>query len=335
VLVLYPIPPGLAPEAARLGCSITAGDPLLLDRTLAALEAGPPGPRLSIQVEVETGLGRGGFGPEAARAAAARIEASTVARVIGIWSHLAAPEDPRRTSEQERRFLAAAELFGDGRIDLPRHLAASGGLLSGVARQLERVRPGLAVYGMTPEELPIPAGLADAASALRPVMSLHARPVRVADLPAGSGISYGPSFTTDRVTRIASLPLGYGDGWARSLSNRAQALVRGVRVALVGNVAMDAVMADVTDVPGPPVHVDDEFTLIGEQGAEVISALDVARSRTTNSWEVVTTMARRLPRVYHASAVPVGLRTLTVERYLWPASSSGTATSATSRSTPS
>jgi alanine racemase len=98
---------------------------------------------------------------------------------------------------------------------------------------------------------------------------------------------------------------------------------------------MDAIMADVTDVPGAPVAVDDEFTLLGDQDGDRISADDLARSRTTISWEVVTAMAARLPRVYHARAVPVGIRTLTVERFRWPTSSSGTATSAISRSTPS
>ena len=145
-------------------------------------------------------------------------------------------------------------------------------------------------------------------------MSLHARPVRVADLPAGWGISYGPTFRTARPSRIATLPLGYGDGWSRQLSNRASALVRGRRVPLVGNVAMDAVMADVTDVPGPPVDGNDEFVLLGRPGDERITAEDLARERTTNSWEVVTAMARRLPRVYHAAAGPVGLRTLTERR---------------------
>ena len=148
------------------------------------------------------------------------------------------------------------------------------------------------------------------AARLRPVMSLIARPVRVADLPAGWGISYGPTFRTARPSRIATLPLGYGDGWSRRLSNRASAIVRGVRVPLVGNVAMDAVMADVTDVPGPPVDGDDEFVLLGSSGDDRISAEELAQERTTNTWEVVTGMARRLPRVYHAAARPVGLRTL-------------------------
>ena len=145
-------------------------------------------------------------------------------------------------------------------------------------------------------------------------MSLHARPVRVADLPSETGISYGPSFTTTRPSRIATLPLGYGDGFPRSLSNRAQALVRGVRVPLVGNVAMDAVMADVTDVPGPPVGVDDEFVLVGTQGEAAIPIEELARLRTTNTWETVTAMSHRLPRVYHAAAVPVAVRTLAAWR---------------------
>ena len=107
--------------------------------------------------------------------------------------------------------------------------------------------------------------------------------------------------------------------------------MRGVRVPLVGTVAMDAVMAEVTDVPGPPVGVDDEFVLFGEQDGQRITALDLAQRRTTISYEVVTAMARRVARVYYRSAVPVGLRTLTEETYAWRLSNSGTETSATSR----
>ncbi len=145
-------------------------------------------------------------------------------------------------------------------------------------------------------------------------MALLARPVRVADLPADHGISYGPSFRTTRPSRIATLPVGYADGWSRSLSNRASAIVRGRRVPLVGTVAMDAVMADVTDVPGRPVDTTDEFVLLGAAGGERITAAELAQQRTTISWEVVSAMSRRLPRVYHAAAGPVGLRTLTEPR---------------------
>ncbi|HEY7826684.1 MAG TPA: alanine racemase C-terminal domain-containing protein, partial [Candidatus Limnocylindrales bacterium] len=168
----------------------------------------------------------------------------------------------------------------------------------------------LALYGLLPDDLPADRRTGLLAGALRPILSLHARPVRVADLPAGSGISYGPTFSTSRPSRIATLPLGYADGWPRALSNRAEALVRGQRVPLVGTVAMDAVMADVTDLPGPPVSIDDEFVLIGRQAGAEISAGEVAQARTTISWEVVSDMARRLPRVYHAGLVPLSVRTL-------------------------
>ena len=166
-------------------------------------------------------------------------------------------------------------------------------------------------------------------------MSLVARPVRVWSCRPATGSRYGPTFATGRPSRIATLPLGYGDGWPRSLSNRAEALVRGVRVPLVGNVAMDACMFDVTDVPGPPVGVDDEFVLLGSQGDERITAADLARARTTNSWEVVTSMSRRVPRVYDAAAGARGLRTLISGEDFWLGSNSGMGISATSRSTPS
>jgi alanine racemase len=339
LLVLYPIPPSLARDARRIGLTVTASDADILARTLAALDGRRDSragwPPLAVQVEIETGLGRGGFEEDGVGRAIEAIAAAQGARLAGLWSHLAAPEDRSLTSEQERRFHVVAALLGGGGVDLPRHLVATGGLLAGGVAHLEGIRPGLALYGLVPEGLAVPPELTTVAGELRPVLSLHARPVRVVDLPSGSGVGYGPSFVTARPSRVATLPIGYGDGWTRSLSNRADAIVRGRREPLVGTVAMDAVMADVTDVPGDPVGVDDEFTLLGAQGDEAIVAAELARSRNTISWEVVTAMARRVPRVYHSAAGPVGLRTLTVERYLWPASSSGTATSATSRSTPS
>jgi alanine racemase len=117
------------------------------------------------------------------------------------------------------------------------------------------------------------------------------------------------------------------------LSNRAEVLVRGVRVPVIGNVAMDATMIDVTNLPGRPVDIDDEVVLIGRQGDAEIGAAEVARWRTTNSWEVVTAMSARLTRVYDAAAGLTGSRRLSQLEDPWPGSSSGTATSATSRST--
>jgi len=314
ILVLYPIPASLAGDAARREIGVTAGDPVLLDRLLEAIARESPKPPepLALHLEIETGLGRGGFDPVAAVGAADRIRATPGVRLASAWTHLQAAEDPERTAAQLSRFEAAAtDLRAAGHL-LPRHLSASGGILEGGIASLDGVRPGLAIYGLVPDELLVGTGSRTnpRATELEPALSLRAQPVRVATLPAGTGISYGPTFTTSRASRIATLPLGYGDGWPRSLSNRASALVRGVRAPIVGNVAMDAVMVDVTDVPGEPVTVDDEFVLLGRQGELDIAAADLARARSTNSWEVVTTMAGRLPRVYHAASGPQGLRTL-------------------------
>jgi len=324
VLVLFPIPAALAPEARRAAVAVTVGDRQLLDELLAALREDTDGPPLDVHLELETGLGRGGFGrPDALRAACDLGEAPG-ARLVGAWTHLQAPEDEARSHAQTAAFASImADLEGDGLQLWRRHVSASGSLVLGEDVSAGGVRPGLTTYGLIPDELlgasESPGsgerGIKAAARGLQPILELRARPVRVADLPAGWGISYGPTFTTTRPSRIATLPLGYGDGWSRALSNRAHALVRGQRVPLVGNVAMDSVMADVTDVPGEPVTVHDEFVLIGAQGGQQITAADVAKARGTNSWEVVTNLAGRLPRVYHAASVPREMRTLSGDAF--------------------
>lgn len=310
ILVLYPIPPECAAEAAALDIAVTVGDATLLEELIAVTS--PASPDLAVHLEVETGLGRGGFLPDDVARVAALIKAAPGLRLTSAWTHLQAAEDQALTERQVTRFAAAVAALRAAGHDLPSHMAASGGILTGGVASLDGIRPGLATYGLVPDEL---LDGADAAASiaeanLRPVLSLHAQPVRVADLPAGWGIGYGPSFVTARPSRIATLPLGYGDGWPRSLSNRASALIRGSRAPIVGNVAMDAVMVDVTDVPGEPVGVHDELVLIGRQGDDEITAASLAAARSTNSWEVVTAMAARLPRVYHARSGPQGLRTL-------------------------
>jgi alanine racemase len=338
ILVLFPVPPEEAARAVRRGIGLTGGDRDVLDRLLAAFTAdrdrGLVGGRaLHVQLEIETGLGRGGIQAAGLADAVRAIRRTPGARLDGVWSHLTAAEDSNRTRRQQQQFDDALRALADsGMRAAVSHLASSGGLLAGVTAY-EAIRPGLSIYGLVPDGMADGPAARGGAAALRPVMALRARPVRVADLPAGWGVSYGPSFETRRSSRIATLPLGYGDGWPRALSNRAEALVRGRRVPLVGTVAMDAIMADVTDVRGAPVGVDDEFTLLGEDGAERITALDLARSRATISWEVVTSMSRRLPRVYHAAAGVAGLRTLAHGETAWHPSSSGMATSVSSRST--
>jgi len=307
ILVLYPVPVTWLDAARANAIDVTAGDPVLLKRLLATPAGSAP---LGVQLEVETGLGRGGFAVEEVAEVAAQLAGHPGIRLSGLWTHLQAPDDRPRTERQLERLAAAIAAIHAAGIELPpRHVASSGMVLGANVAAYDGTRPGLSLYGIIPDELDEAAG-SSSPPGLRPVLSLHARPVRVTDVPAGWGISYGPSFTTDRPSRIATLPVGYGDGWSRSLSNRAEALVRGRRAPIVGTVAMDAIMVDVTDVPGAPVGVDDLFTLIGSQGVERITARDLARTRTTISWEIVTSMSRRLPRVYHSAAGHLSVRFL-------------------------
>ncbi len=159
--------------------------------------------------------------------------------------------------------------------------------------------------------LPIGADARDAATALRPAMRLVATPIRVETAAEATPIGYGARWRAPRPSVIATLPVGYGDGYPRVLSPGAEALVRGRRVPIVGTIAMDALAVDVTAVEG--CGMDDEFVLLGDQNGERITAQELARLRNTIVWEVVTSMARRIPRVYHAPAGAVGMRTLAGE----------------------
>ena len=325
ILILFPIPADLAPDALRYRLSITAGDRDLLGRTLAALEAAPAadgGERLPIHLEVETGLGRGGVQPEEVAAVATAIDACPRARLAGLWSHLQSGGEAGTTARQEARFGVAAGLLEAAGLTSPtRHLVASGGLLAATAGSYHRVRAGIAVYGMVPDGLIAAPENEALVAGLRPAMALRARPVRVAWLEAGTGVSYGPSFVTRRRSCIATLPLGYADGYPRGLSNTAQVLVRGLRAPQVGTVAMDAIMVDVTDIPGPPITIDDVFTLLGAQGGDRISAPEVARWSNTISHEVLASMSGRLPRVYYAAAEAVGMRAVACDAGLGGAGS--------------
>jgi alanine racemase len=244
--------------------------------------------------------------------AAAAIAATPGAELAGLWSHLASSHDPDASARQVERFQAAeASILAAGLPLPPRHLAATGALLAGTGASLEMVRPGLALYGEVPDDFPVDPARATIAAELRPAMTLKARALRLEWLEAGETVGYGGRWTAPRRSLLATLPIGYGDGWSRAYGGTASALVRGRRVPLVGSVAMDAVMADVTALP--ELTTDDEFVLLGAQGDERITATELARARTTISWEVLASMAYRVARVYHAEAGLSGIRTLAGE----------------------
>lgn len=313
ILVMFPIPVRAVARAAESRIEIVAAEATTTAATLAqwhnAAVGVPEDVELHVHLEVETGLSRGGVKPRAVVALARLIASTPRVRLAGLWSHLATPESSDATFAQDRAFEDAVAALSDAGIALPpRHLSATGGLFTEWAPNHEGVRPGLSLYGILPENLAVGAREVEIFGRLQPAMALKCRPLRLETFPVGTPVGYGGRWLAERESVIATLPIGYGDGWARSYSPGAQAIVRGRRAPLVGTVAMDAVMADVTDVPG--VELDDEFVLLGRQGGESIDANELARLRNTIPWEVVTTMAYRVPRVYHAGSVLMGLRTL-------------------------
>lgn len=304
VLLLYPIPDEALQDAARAGFEVTISTSHGAASAARAWAAGPVDGTLVAHVEVDTGFTRMGIHPERLAEALEAIRRPGI-RVAALWSHLATPEDATTAGAQEARLDAAATLARGWGIE-GTHLAASGGILTGrgIARAL--VRPGLIAYGVLPD-----GPLGEAADdpmrqALVPALRLVARPMRIQEVAAGTRVGYGGAWVAPRPSRIATLPVGYGDGYARA-STGADVLVQGRHAPVVGVISMDACTVDVTDVPG--ASLEDEHVLLGAQGSGSVSAGTLAQRRTTIPWEVLAGMARRLTRVYDAAVGPSGVRT--------------------------
>ena len=310
VLALFEPPPDGIAAAAVAGVEVS----LATEDAARAVERArvPAGVPLRVHLEIDTGLGRAGVRADRAGHVAASLARLPGVELVGTWTHLASAHDATVSVRQDRRFRDASAAVQEAAAHaVLRHIAATGGVLASTTPQYDMVRLGLSLYGLLPDAFPAAPDTRTAMAALRPAMSLHARPLRVTDVETGDAVGYGARWRAERPSRIATLPVGYGDGWAYVSAGRTSALVRGRRVPLVGSVAMDAIAADVTDVPG--VGPDDEFVLLGSQGPEQITALELARERTTIPWEIVTAMAWRLPRVYDAGGEVLSVRMLSGE----------------------
>lgn len=317
ILVVYPVLADGVAAAVEAGLQLSIGGAGGVRDTLAAWSrdrARLAGRALRLHVEVDTGMGRGGIAPEELVDVADALDGAAGVERTGVWSHLADGSDPKRSAEQARRLDAAvAALVATGRPMPRRHLVATEGLFAQTAPAYEMVRIGLAFYGELGVDVhPSPAQAVHAA-ALRPAMTVKARAVRLEPVAAGATVGYGGEWRAERPSRIATLPIGYADGWPRASWPVASALVRGRRVPLVGRVSMDSVCADVTGVDASP---DDEFVLLGSQGDERISAADLARQRHTIPNEVFCAFGPRLPRLYRQGGrlVAASHRDETVER---------------------
>jgi alanine racemase len=261
----------------------------------AALNAGVVA---DVHVKVDTGMGRLGIRFDELSEFVAALERFRNVRIDGVMSHLAAADDTTcqpLTRDQIQRFENAVLVFRDhGYRPTHLHLANSAGVYGHRDAWGNMVRPGGVLYGLWRDVLP-PSNDPE----LLPVMSLHTRISLLKWVPPGETIGYGCTFEASRRSLIATLPVGYHDGYMRGLSNRAHVIVRGMYAPVVGRISMDLTLIDVTNVP--EVELDDQVTLLGwdRQNAELkIVAEDLARIAGTLSYEVTCGISQRVPRVY-------------------------------------
>jgi alanine racemase len=250
---------------------------------------------VNFHLKVDTGMGRLGVRLDELAEFARALGRFDSVKLDGVMTHLAAADSDTTdyTERQIVRYEEAVEILCDLGFDPSwRHLANSAGIHAYPQSHGNLARVGAAMYGLTRDVLSTKIEPFD----VRPVMSLHSRVVMLKTVPAGTPLGYGCAFTTARESRVATLPIGYADGLRRLHSNNGRVIIRGQFAPIVGRVSMDLTIIDVTDVHG--VELGDEALLIGERNGLRISAEDLAEQIGTISYEIVTGISARAPRVY-------------------------------------
>lgn len=246
--------------------------------------AAKTGKKALCHVKQDTGMGRIGTRRANVFGIIEKLAKNPNVILDGLYTHLSSADtDPAFTEEQVGYFrdtLTNVQLHG---IHINHvHMAASPGIAARTDIFYDMVRPGHAAYGL--------------AEGYEPVLSFKTRVVYVKDVPAGSSISYGRSFIAQKPMKVATLPVGYGDGYLRAFSNKAEVLIKGKRRRVLGNVTMDMMMVDITDAP--EVSVGDEAVLAGRQGDEEITWAELAQKAGTIDYELCTLLMPRVPRIY-------------------------------------
>ncbi len=282
--------PAQAEAAVAHDLIVTVND-MAFARALAQ-QAHDAGKRSSVHVKVDTGMGRFGRLPHELLPFLEKVTRLPQLRLEGLWTHFATADEGDKTFVREQYDIyRQAAARASERFDIRyRHVANSAAILDLPETWLDAVRPGIAIYGL------YPSTEVNTDLVLRPALTLISHVGRVRTLPTGASVSYGRTFIAPRPTTVALLPIGYGDGVHRLLSNRGQVLIRGQRAPIIGRVCMDNIMVDVTGVAG--VQEGDEAVLIGQQGDERISAEEVASWAQTINYEITTSLLPRATRVY-------------------------------------
>lgn len=284
-VIAYKLTPVVA-DAADLGRFARAAEDLQV-------------PRVSIHLKVDTGMSRLGVRPEKLDEFIAVLKSTSGVALGGLCSHLSEADSQSElpTEEQLRRLDAChGRLLLAGLSPGVIHVANTAGAVRFAAARFDLVRPGIGLFGVAPAHTPL--------SGLWPVMALKTRIVALREVPAGTGVSYGGVTCTTRRTRVATLPIGYADGYTRRMSSRAQVLCAGRRCPVLAPITMDMTMIDVTDVPEGQAKLGDEVTLLGSQvgpdgeAQAPITLAELADWADTIPWEICCAISKRVPRVY-------------------------------------
>ena len=259
-------------------------------------EARRRGVTLNFHLKVDTGMGRIGLPSAEVERWLPEMGQIESLKLEGLFSHFSHAEsvEGSYTQSQLKAFQLVLKRLRSAGYNPPWvHLANSAAVITLPSAHFTMVRPGLMLYGAYPS--PVMASQV----ALKPVLSWRTRVLQLKRVPEGSSISYGQIFVTQRESSIATLPVGYADGYPRLLSNRGEVLIRGQRAPVAGRICMDLTMVDVTDIRG--VEQGDEVVLLGAQGKAAISADEMARWAETISYEIFTSISDRVPRIHYHS----------------------------------
>lgn len=258
----------------------------------AALRAGK---KAVIHLVVDTGMSRIGLPvTEEAADEAVKIKSLSGIEVEGLFTHFAKADetDKTATNRQMESYRKFTDLLLERGVEIPiLHCSNSAGILDLPAANFHAVRAGISIYGLYPSY-----EVDKETVKLRPVMGLKSAVTYIKTIAPGTAVSYGGTFVADKEMVIATIPVGYGDGYPRNLSGKGEVLIRGQRARILGRVCMDQFMVDVTDIEG--VEEDDEAVLIGKQGENEITVEDIAEACGGFHYEILCDIGKRVPRVY-------------------------------------
>ncbi len=259
-----------------------------------------------IHLALDTGMSRIGMKPDREHAKeAAAIAALDGIEVEGLFTHFARADETDKSAyeEQYRRYKEFLGYLKELGVQIPiRHCSNSAGIVESLeSNHMDMVRAGIAIYGMYPSD-----EVDHESVKLTPAMEIKSCITYIKEIEAGTAVSYGGTFVADHTMKVATIPVGYGDGYVRSLSGNGDVLIRGKRAAILGRICMDQFMVDVTDIPD--VLEDDEVTLLGKDGDECITMEELAEKSGGFHYEMICDIGKRVPRVYLKDGKVVGTK---------------------------